>query len=414
MEENSRLYKCLSALILILPIAVAGQNIVATLVMISLLMLIVGQGHWVYLILLAKQIKVPLFAAVSFVAISILSTLFNGQNINAELGRFILGNLAWILLPLFTLTAFKARTSCSTQQKRLIIQIFIGVSIFLGIIAISQYLFSWRVVGSSFVKAPMPRARGFYSHPLTFAYVVSLLWPFVLLNLKNRPKSLTSWLAVLGIFSALILSESRTVIAVSILVFLFYVWSQMKGKLRSAVLAAGVLLGVLVMATDNPVSSKIVDTFSEQGVGRHGRYQDDRMVFWHVHYEMLKEKPLLGHGIHLDDEYRQPYYKMIGFGDFEKLYPAHNMYLQVLVEGGVLGFVFFVLWFFWYFYHAWIWRNNDELNFAFLLGWGSLAVSALTQNAFQDSEVKYAMTLMTILFLLVNRDKLTEIDKATH
>jgi O-antigen ligase len=149
--------------------------------------------------------------------------------------------------------------------------------------------------------------------------------------------------------------------------------------------SAGVLL------TPNRVSQKIAATLSDQGEDRQSEYPDDRLAFWHVHWEMIKEKPILGHGVDTDTSYRTPYYARLGLSEFKKKYEAHNTYLQIMTNGGIVALALFVLWLAWHI-KATLELKDPWQRMAFLLCFTGFIIGSLTQNTFQDAEVRHALT----------------------
>ena len=154
------------------------------------------------------------------------------------------------------------------------------------------------------------------------------------------------------------------------------------------------------LATKNPVSVRIYATFTDEGLGRYAKdYPDDRLAFWHAHWEMIKERPLMGHGMHLGTEYRTPYYESIGLGDFIKKYEAHNQYIQVTTNGGFVGLCLFLTWLGWYLIKAWSLQKKSLTMMIVFQSLAGISFAGLSQNAFQDSEVRFAMLLMITIFL---------------
>lgn len=262
-----------------------------------------------------------------------------------------------------------------------------------GTVALSQYLFDWRLSGSTLISGGR-RAQGFYSHPLTLAYASLVTVPWALHQIFSRPRRWRSWGFLAGSTALVMLSQSRTVQAVYLILFLFFCLASLHGRRRWLTLAACCVLGASAMIIPNPFTWKFRQTFTEQGVDRHSPYRDDRLAFWKIHGDMVRERPLLGHGADLDTAYRAPYYTANGLENFTKKYEAHNMYLQVAANGGLVALGIWILW-------MWgeisiILRSLSQiaLQRVLLATWAAYLVAGLTQNAFQDGEVRFAMTLL--------------------
>jgi O-antigen ligase len=118
---------------------------------------------------------------------------------------------------------------------------------------------------------------------------------------------------------------------------------------------------------------------------------------------MFQEKPILGHGDHLNTAYRKPYYARLGMVDFVRTYEAHNMYIQIAVNAGLIGLILFLSWWLWHLRFACnlIGKSEDaEVIFQTLVFW---MLASLTQNSFQDSEPRYALTLLVSSLYLLGR-----------
>jgi len=175
---------------------------------------------------------------------------------------------------------------------------------------------------------------------------------------------------------------------------------MLSGRIRLLLLFGTLASGTLMMATDNPMSHRFSVLFSEQNPDQFSSYPDDRLAFWHAHAEMIKDRPILGHGVHLNHEYRKPYYERIGLADFPKKYEAHNQFIQAWTEGGLLALFCFIGWLL--SLALWIKRDMSAPLFKRMALQTLLVfvIGGLTQNAFFDSEVRTVL-MVGILLLLI-------------
>ena len=199
--------------------------------------------------------------------------------------------------------------------------------------------------------------------------------------------SFVSMLLIIGFTS------SRTVQAVCVLTTGIQILFSLQGKQRLAALFVAFSLLTTIAVTDNPLSNRFKGTLTEKSALRTHGYPDDRVAFWHVFSEMIKERPIIGHGIDLNTKYRTSYYEKIGLGEFKKKYSAHNMFIQITAETGFVGLLVFIAFlsslfsmFFRAFDDSWLKMVSALTLFGFIL-------ASLTQNAFQDSIVKNALIL---------------------
>ncbi|MBP6219364.1 MAG: O-antigen ligase family protein [Oligoflexales bacterium] len=129
----------------------------------------------------------------------------------------------------------------------------------------------------------------------------------------------------------------------------------------------------------------------------------DRLKFWIVHWYMFQDKPWLGQGLaQLHSGYREAYYEALGFGWLRDKFNAHNLYLEILAEVGIVGALSFFLFSFlamrqlkglsrargsYILYQAFLWAILANLFHSF------------TQNVFFDSNV--TLIYLSLFFLVI-------------
>lgn len=336
---------------------------------------------------LPRSLFISACFALAYIAWLSLTTCFNVNKQPNLLGA-ILGYLPWAILPcLFRLdhTSFSSISIFKKCTRLLVIMTGLW-----GLIIVSQYVFEWRLLAFKIVHDD-PRPRGFYSHPLSLAYVLILLWPLSLNYLFGNIRKIERWVFFLAIASGILLSQSRTVQAVAFGFGFIFLLKNLQGTRRYLALAFMILASASILMTKNIISDKFIQTFSSQGVDRHSNYADDRLAFWDAHWLMIKERPVLGHGWGMNDQYRQPYYARLGLNNFQKAYGAHNVFIQILSEGGLIGLIIFLLWL------ASFVSFIRTLNpFAKAVGWQTFLLfflASITQNTLQDFSVRWVLSL---------------------
>ena len=336
-----------------------------------------------------KMFKIPLFVGALSVLWIFISSLLNPLTDNWESFQDLIGYVNWILLPFLALLAFPLLTPSSMNK---IITTIKWACLIWGVIVISQKVIGWRIAGHILV-ADGSRPRGLYSHPLTLAYCSLIPWPLIFASLLKNPKDLLNWLAAFSLGLTLYVTLSRTVQATA---FLVVVWSIM-AHFRGPAKKKGLLLILFIFSSffllSNPAADKILETFEPEGTDRISGYQDDRIAFWYAHWAMIKERPLTGHGSGLDGKYREPYYRKIGLEAFSKKYEAHNTFLQMAANGGLISLTLFLFWLLWNIKSVISLPDGLEKQVC-LQSLMVFFLSGLTQNSFQDSEFRYGLTLM--------------------
>jgi len=376
----------------------AGQNIVTALVGAWLLFMSWRQGHLRWSIL-PQNFKNIFIVSTSLVCWFVIATWLNAANPDPAPLSFIWGHLHWLLTPIAVW--WYVEGGLGPREWQWLKRAFLVLVLVWAGVSLTQYLFAWPVRGDELtvLEGGWNRSRAFYSHPLTLAYAAILLWPIVSIQWLRYPRNIVNALVLVGVAIIIFTSRSRTIQVVAFvgLVFNYLAirWPHhVKLRWGGMIAAVAVLLGLLF--TKNPVSAHLPlvnqqDRFSD--------YPDDRLAFWDAHWQMVRERPLLGHGIHLERDYRKPFYEKLGLGDFKKQYEAHNQFLAITAEGGLIALMLFLGWTLLVLQTA----RHIAQPWGLVLGQSIvlLWVAALTQNAFQDSEVRYGITLIiTVLFLV--------------
>jgi O-antigen ligase len=388
------LYFSLALLVAAIPLAVAGQNI--AILVAGLLLIYANRKQGTFLNVFsdyASRTHLILFALFGFTCMA--ATWLNPEN---HENPFVAcgGFLGIWLLPALVNAARPGDPRVIREFcDRAVLWVPWTVLVW-GLLALSQMLFGWKLAGSSIVHT-IPRAQGLYSHPLTLAYVGLLFFPFATVWAFRAPRNWRAVITFTGLILLLIASKSRAAQAVAVLILVGNIWLLLKGRARliSLGLVAAMVAGILF--TKNPISHRFAELIDRRDV--HGEYADDRIAFWLVHWEMFKERPVLGHGENLNTEYRTKYYVALGLQDFYRKYEAHNIYLQVLVNCGVVGFSFFMLWIGWLLY-ALTMARGVVFGSAPLQSVLAMLIAGMTQNAFQDSEVRYALMFSVIIAVM--------------
>jgi O-antigen ligase len=280
--------------------------------------------------------------------------------------------------------------------------ILIGI---MGLIAASQMMFGWKFEGVK-IAEQIKRAQGFYSHPLTFAYAALVLMPWCFARVLAKPRQWQSWTCAGGMSFILIATQSVTVLCVSMLAIGFLMSKLLNRKLFIAAMISGVFLMGLTISIPNPLQQKFNMVISGQRADHETPYPDDRMAFWHANWEMIKDAPWLGRGTGLESSDRRPYYERLGLGHLKRMYEAHNMYLQAGVEGGIVSSFALLAFLAWWFIRLRANLLTDRWHrLAMMTTPVAFALGGLTQNAIQDSEVRFTLLLMCAISLWFSKDQ---------
>lgn len=343
---------------------------------------------------LKKIYRLPLVAGFAWVLMHLVATALNPKNTNTNYLGYMAGFISMFLLPwvLFhvNFSAEKIKTGLEKIYPPIMISWFF--------VSLSQGIFAWSLMRG--IGDPTDhRASGFYSHPLTLAYCALLCWPISLYFSQKhiKQKSTKAFLfhaAALGNLGILLLTNSRTCLAVAVFVGLWHILTTLRGRQKALALALAATIGLAIGLTDNPISNKAANTFAKDSPDIFSDYPDDRIAFWVAHALMIKERPIAGHGFGLDTPYRVPYYEAIGLGDFIRQYPAHNQFIQATANAGIIGLGFYLLWIVSIFLIGQKGLKYDkQLKSCYMQILACFLLSSLTQDSLYDTEVRYVLSL---------------------
>lgn len=373
-------------LILVAPLGVAGQNIGLGLsLLIFAVFSIYERGRRLRAVL--KSPVVAQFFLIWFVTLfpSVVTTLAKGQL--KEAGRFLLGYV--LVTPMFVLGL-----ALRDEVRSKVIKNFSTIIlVLLSIISLSQFLTGWQLAGLT-VTEQIKRAQGFYSHPLTLAYASLCIMPLICARALAKPRDWCALLSGLALLVMIATSQSLTVISLTAVTLTFLSINLLTGKKMLALGLIATTLGIVALSTPNPISQKFQTVLAGQRSDHETPYPDDRLAFWHAHWEMFKDAPIVGHGTDITREDRKPYYERIGLGHIKRMYEAHNMYLQAAVEGGLVAGLGLLTFLIWWFLHARSFKQVESWQrLGAMITPLAFAAGGLTQNAIQDSEVRYLLIL---------------------
>ncbi|MCX6116320.1 MAG: O-antigen ligase family protein [Proteobacteria bacterium] len=232
------------------------------------------------------------------------------------------------------------------------------------------------------------RVSGFTSHPLTIGYQLCLI--VVLANFLMVDKRLSLFsrrIAGTGlIFSLLtiLISGSRGPMLVSAIIAIV---QNIRFLLRhkGVVAISGVIFLVVVGKFTN-----IISRFSE--IGALSQSGDSRTTDWTVYLTAFKSHLLFGLGPVNFSEAISAYYAQLNAD--AKIGLAHNFYLQIGAELGLVGLLAFAIWICNWFRHAKLMRKRHEKCAMYSI-LGVMIISGITQSALKDSEVLYTLIAVT-------------------
>lgn len=171
------------------------------------------------------------------------------------------------------------------------------------------------------------RAIAFFPDPHTLSFFLGLLLPISIgLFFWDKKKVWLIFFGFILLADLLTFSRGGYLGLAGGVIFLFFVFWNKIGKKYKVSLLFGVMTVFLILATNNPISSRFFSTFNFKEGSNLGRIE-----MWQKASEIIQDKPFFGCGIgnfplKVDPlaNYRQPIY-------------AHNTYLDIASESGILA-----------------------------------------------------------------------------
>ena len=367
-------------LIILLPISNSGIEICFGLILIL----------WIVKHLLLRSVKVepsalntPIYI---FVCIGILSVIWS-SNFKVSLHAFFSKFMEGILLYFFMIETLKQKKHLS-----IIIALFLLVAVVVSIDGIVQYFFTGIDI---FRQRPIVRegVTASFEYPNKFA--AYLFFPLFItlgmlmdkLKVRKIDLKLFGLFCMLGLlFFTFILTKSRGALLgliVAVPFFAFYI--NRKVFLVTAVVAA-IIISTLAFLIVTDSSLKI---FRLEPV----RIRDTAIIrthIWRDTLNMIKERPVFGHGI---NTYMRLFQK---YRSDPSQYPtyAHNCYLQIAAEMGLAGLIVF-LWIVGRFF-----RNSVNKKTGYVLLGVAAGMFAFLVHSFFDTNL-YSLQLNILFWFML-------------
>ncbi len=271
-----------------------------------------------------------------------------------------------------------------------VIPIFIGISLvsLRDAAALRKYIWG-TIIGSSFVifygiYAAVTHTAvamsfhdaavsyGLYDNPNDYTFIIIMVLPFIYLYLRVSRRlwqRIALLAALVGSVAAVVMSLSRGGMLALVLEVTFLVWLTMKGRRRFLALVLMSVFGVAA-SVHQFEARKAADAGSAYTAEVSA---DSRLALWHAALACFKAHPILGVGSG-QFMWVASDYASLSHNDRDK--PAHNSYIDVLANTGLLGFGSFMLML------AGIWRLFRGVHLADALGDGVIEAQVAGWVAF--------------------------------
>jgi O-antigen ligase len=170
----------------------------------------------------------------------------------------------------------------------------------------------------------------------------SLVAPLSLALVYQKPRSVsgvTAFLSVVGSIVVVGMFQSRVALLIMVVTLTCF-FSCVHSKKMGLALGSAILL--LIVGIDGLAGFKLLERVVQHWDG------SGRIPLWLSAWEMFLDSPLLGHGPHTFVLLYQPYLQDLSLPSWlfvdPRLIPwPHNLYLEVLAEQGIVGFLTLLL-----------------------------------------------------------------------
>ena len=248
-----------------------------------------------------------------------------------DVGRSVL--LSAPLLPAILLFFLIAEYFSDHKDIRLLYLTFVLVSLglsamLLGAVWINKLSdpFAWVLS----VGSPMLVVK----NDVTFLAIIA---PLSLALIYLKPRSILSLIALTSLLSSIVVIgffQSRIALLTMIIAVTFF-FLFIKPRIG---LACGLLTSIVVLIIDCFMGFPLIERFIHHWDG------SGRIPLWVSAWKMFLDAPLMGHGPHTFVELYESYLQNINlpswiFVDSRTIPWPHNLYLEVLAEQGIFGFV---------------------------------------------------------------------------
>jgi len=249
------------------------------------------------------------------------------------------------------------------------------------------------------------RISGLANHPLTFAYnamIISFLYACAAMIESHIPLRRNLWiLTCSAVLLSLLISGSRWPVLVCLVGLVFLAARTIYRYRRKAIFALSSILIVLI--AEGSIIGRTISLFTSP-VSFAEKFQ--RIGFWIAYLRMFADHPWFGIGFQSSTEEKLPYYFEIPNDD--KLYIAHNIFIQTLGDSGLVGLVGLLL-----FLASMIVVARKYFHLAVVkTGIWTLAISivlsGMMQDNLRDSEFLFAMHVF--LAFLIGQQFQAELD----
>ncbi|MBS7787522.1 O-antigen ligase family protein [Flavobacterium sp. CYK-55] len=413
--KNNILYSSAFAFGIAVPLSTRLGNVTLGFFLVSLLFFFNGNKF-------KENTKKLWFSTIHLFALLVFGFVFSE---NIEDGINLLGRYAsYLLIPVFLL--FLDKDQIATIKIKSLYGLIIGVTLASLILLVNNFvryystrpfftfdkdLFNYYYTYHNFTKR-----LGFYPTYFGLYALLSLGTSLDILFKKKSliQKTLLSLSVVILLFTILFLN-ARTITGVTAAVVLYYsiiflkiVFNKNKTCFFIIILMMfSVLIGLFFSVRKTYMFSRfsqelIWDLTPNVNTAYNGKYKaDSRIVRWETAISLIKERPILGYGCAMEKKVLHQKFEQNGLNFAAKNnYDAHNQYLSITIEFGLIGLSLFLFYLFSNLYFSI--QEKDKTVIVFFI---SLLSIAVFENIFKNNAGIIFIAFFSNLFLFTHQKK---------
>ncbi|MBF0483616.1 MAG: O-antigen ligase family protein [Candidatus Omnitrophica bacterium] len=339
IDSIIRFFICVMVVFLPLGIAVVEMSIGICIFLwlvkriILLLSCSVKNSSWLVWVKGFKPVDTSLNLWISFFLLLCLVSSFFGVQPLVSLRSFYGKIVEWFVVFFIIIEFFDTK-----ERIHRILYVFILIACILSFDGLIQFYWLKKDVLKGIVLTSSGQVSATFSSAnslgifLALAIPISIVFLFESLNKKIIWLNLLSVVLMLWVFVLTVSRGAWLALTFSVILTGITIPVLTSGRLKSKNIFIG-LVGLLVIASIFVLESDFARAhFFQENTGSH------RITMWEDSFKMLMDRPILGFGVNTFMKNfqffrRDPYYFLTY---------AHNCYLQMLVEIGIVGFSIFV------------------------------------------------------------------------
>jgi putative inorganic carbon (hco3(-)) transporter len=194
-------------------------------------------------------------------------------------------------------------------------------------------------------RATRPRAMGTIGDPNFYAQIMVALLPICALRMWAERKRYLRWaaaIAMVPILGAVVLTFSRGA-ALALIAFCAALVAMRYLKARYLVIPVAAAILVVASTPEYALRVSTLLKVTSPGMRAADSSLQERSTIYLAAAQIFLDHPLLGVGVGQVKEYLPAYSNSVGHSRVHRKMGAHDMYLELLADTGILGFGVFML-----------------------------------------------------------------------